>query len=196
MKNFLLSLLLLWGSYAFSQTDVIYPAEGGTIIENCEIREIKDGNVVYYLKNFKESHIVALAISQDGVYIPLSAGNRNDSYAVAPVARNNGMGNDYEYYRRLRSGALAKRNVGIVFTFVGIGAAVAGSLMLMENESVDEATALYIGGEVLANVGVILWISGGIKAANNRKAMNRARMASGLSFGPTQHGVGFRLSIN
>lgn len=197
-KLVLLTFVLYMGIMAQAQNDVIYPAEGGQIISNCRIDEVRSANEVYYTKDGMQSHIRAVAISQDGVYISL-AGNMNGvTPKVTEQPQERGglyRGHDYSYYSQLRRGALAKRNTGIVFTFLGLGACVAGSMMLIDNPNDEAGAGLYIGGAVIGDIGIVLWIAGGIKAANNRKAMEQCHNNLKLSFGPTQNGVGLKLAL-
>jgi hypothetical protein len=179
-----------------AQTDIIYPAEGGSIINNCRIDQIKSGNVVYYSIDSTQYHVVALAISQDGVYITLNSVVSATEPSNSSLQTGLYKGHNYDYYKNIRRGALAKRNIGIIFTFVGIGACAAGVAMLIEDKEDPAGTGLYFGGAILSDVGIILWIAGGIKSANNRKAMERSLRATNLSFGPTYNGVGLKLAFN
>jgi hypothetical protein len=51
---------------------------------------------------------------------------------------------------------------------------------------------IFVAGIVLENIGIPLWIAGGIKRGNNLQVMEMIESRGDLSFGPTRHGVGFR----
>ena len=55
---------------------------------------------------------------------------------------------------------------------------------------------MYWGGALLTDLGIVLWISGGIKSKNNKRAMELTKRNVNLSFGPTMNGVGLLLSLN
>ena len=54
---------------------------------------------------------------------------------------------------------------------------------------------IFFGGTIVLSVGIPLWISGGIKASNNQKAMEIINRKTNLSFEATNNGVGLVLSF-
>ncbi|NQU34203.1 MAG: hypothetical protein HQ521_13305 [Bacteroidetes bacterium] len=77
-----------------------------------------------------------------------------------------------------------------------IGCAIGGSLGLINSHGDKGATLLYLGGAIIGDLGIVLWISGGIKASNNKDAMEKVQKSTNLSFGPTNNGVGLILKYN
>jgi hypothetical protein len=104
-------------------------------------------------------------------------------------------GHNYDYYHKLYKNSTTVKNIGTVLTFFGFGASVFGALMLSTNSDNPQGivTGLYIGGAIVSNVGIVMWISNGVKAANNREAMKMTKSSANLSFGSTNNGVGLAL---
>jgi hypothetical protein len=88
---------------------------------------------------------------------------------------------------------VAKRpkRVGVILTTVGISGGIFFSLFAVNNDFVgDSRNDALIYNAIVTNVGVSLWISGGIIAANNKKAMEKIKPNADLSFRTTNNGVG------
>ena len=201
MRKILLSLaIVLSGMLIQAQEecrDIIYPTEYESIIFNCCIYEVTNGNQVHYTRGGDTVCIRADAITKDGQYIDLRkfrqhrespAGN-----TYGPVGLYNG--HDYDYYYKTSLNATSRRNCGIVFTFMGF--LTESAALLMVSTSVKESdkkiiNIILVVGIVMENIGIPLWISGGIKRRNNLQIMEKMEMQEHLSFGPTRHGVGFR----
>lgn len=102
---------------------------------------------------------------------------------------------DYDYYGRLRSGALTKRNIGIGLTVAGISSVIAGAVGLANSPGNKSASILLLSGAIISDVGIVLWISGGIKASNNKEAMEMTKRNTNISFRTTSNGVGLVLNF-
>jgi hypothetical protein len=192
-------ILLSWVSTMAQDKckDIIYLAENDGIIFNCCIYEVTNGNLVHYTRHGDTARIRADAIIKEGQFIELKKFKQqtqkplNNNYV--PVGLYNG--HDYDYYYNAYLNASSMRNCGIVLTFTGI--IIEGAALMMKNESVNESdktiiTIMFVAGIVLENIGIPLWIAGGIKRGNNLQVMEMIESRGDLSFGPTRHGVGFR----
>lgn len=180
-----------------AQSDIIFPEEGNKPIRHCKITEVRNGHTVYYIKNFITDSVEAVAISKDGNYITFNSRIEDSSQVIIAVDKPQLFeGHNYDYYGRLQSNALIKRNVGVGLTFFGVGCAIGGSLGLINSPGDKGATLLYLGGAIIGDLGIVLWISGGIKASNNKDAMEKVQKNTSLSFGPTNNGVGLILKYN
>jgi len=182
----------------YTQTDIIYPAEGGNIIFNCKINEVKNGNNVHYKKDSVSDVIVAVAITKDGTYIDLSdyVKKMKNKESLSKSNEHDGLfkGQDYKYYKLQYEKSKSQVTTGIIFTVLGVGGILAGSRIGQSNESEQLSRGFYIAGIVFVNFGVPVWISGAIKKNNNNEAMKRTKKDIILSFGMKNNGVG--LAIN
>ncbi len=188
---FVFSILMI-----HAQHDVIYPEIGKTSIRKCTITNVTKGNVVHYVKDSLTSVIEAVAIKRDGKYMDLYPEEIDDVLLQDATYEDK----SYNYYKKQYNSAIKARNIGIGLTIAGLGAGVIGGLTLgsghNDNESKGILTILYIGGGVLTNAGIILWIAEGSRAANNYRAMKRARNNVNLSLGFTNNGIGLHLTFN
>jgi len=179
-----------------AQKDVIYPEIGKTSIRKCTITKVSKGNIVHYIKDSIYSVIHAVAIRKDGKYIDLYPELIDDEI----LQKSTYADKSYGYYKKQYNVAIRGRNVGVGLTIAGIGAGVIAVLARGSISYIPEfpglLSILYIGGGVLTNVGITLWIAGGTKAANNYKAMNRAKNNVKLSLAFSDNGLGLRLSFN
>lgn len=205
MKKHLLSaffLFLSWlSSYAQeSCKDIIYTAEEQNIIFDCCIKEVRNGNVVWYVKDGDTLNATATAISKDGKFMELSKFPQQQARHEVPLAEadNQYRGHDYEYYSSLYKGATVRIGVGAFFTLIGVGLEVSGIVMSNKlgatNLDKDKAAKLIIAGAVFESLGIPLWISGGIRRANNQRAMEEIKRQQSITFGATPSGIG--LSYN
>ncbi len=185
MKKLILLMSILFSLIIVNaQTDIIYPAKSKISIYNCKITEVRDGNIVHFNKDSVPDTVEAVAISKDGNYITLGTGE------MAIYHSQNRLYNEhYNYYEKKYKRAKINKIFGVVLTIAGFGAQVYG----LAN---DTFTNMYIfyGGAIVFNVGLPLWISGGIKASNNKKAMNRTKNIN-LSLSTTNNGVGLVLNF-
>ena len=185
--------------------DIIYPTDGKSIIFNCCIDEVKDGNIVYFVKEGKGYIVEAIAVNKDGRYIELTPGEgQQQPVEVVPqVETPTGLykGHDYKYYNIQFIKATTQKHVGVILTLVGTGMTIGGLAMLVNeankyyyNENnVIVGAMLYINGIIMVNIGIPLWIAGGIKRSNNRKAMEATKRNANLSLGITGNGAGLVL---
>ena len=180
-----------------AQTDIIYPAKGKAIIRKCEITDVKNGNMVYYTKDSISEVVEAVAINKDGNYSKLSIEKTTNN--ISPFQPGLYKGHDYDYYGRLYSGALTKRNIGIGLTFFGVSISLVGALLPINtygsSTTAKAAKILFYGGALMADVGAVLWISGAIKASNNKNAMEMTKKSVNLSLCTTNNVVGLVLTF-
>ena len=202
MKNLLLLIALIFiGPELFSQTDVIYPLEGDSIIRDCKIKDIYNGNIVHYVKNSETEVIAAVAIVRNGSYKNLIGDEpTNNNLNQNPIIENpQGQynGHDYNYYNKKYRKARGQANVGAMMTLLGAGFSAYGYSLLLDDDSNNDVAGQigFFSGVVLFNVGLPLWISGGIKKGNNKRAREKAQQAGSLSFGLTNNGIGFTLNL-
>ena len=199
MNKLLLLIILFYGSLSvFSQetcSDIIYLPDGQSMIFKCCVQKIEDGNLVYFSRAGEQDTVRAMAVNVDGNNIALSV-QANDSIpaVVRPaVSEMSEQKHDYHYYEREFEKATLQKHIGIVLTFLGAFSEVTGYIFLMSNTSEEYkqpmGAILFVGGIVMESVGIPLWISGGIKRANNRKAMETLRQ-QGLSLKLAPHGLG------
>ena len=99
---------------------------------------------------------------------------------------------DYKYYEDLYFKSKANANLGKFIAIFGFAFNVVGVAMYLDNDSSNDylAPMISIGGFVLFNVGLPVWISNGAKANNNKKAMELSKIQANLSFGTTNNGIG------
>ena len=181
-------------------TDIIYPTDGKSIIFNCCIDEVKDGNIVYFVKDGKRHIVESIAINKGGRYIELKVESHQPIEVIPEAEPVTGLykGHDYNYYNEKYMKANGQKRFGVIFTLLGTGLAVGGVVILANeankyvyNESnVVVGALMYVNGIILFNIGVPLWISGGIKKTNNRRAMEATKRSMNLSLGTTNNGAG------
>lgn len=183
-----------------AQHDVIYPSIGKVGIRKCTITKVDDGNRVHYVKDSISTVIEAVAIRRDGKYTTLYSALLSDS--LGPIMGQTLMykGKSYDFYAKEQRSSLKIRNIGMGLTLFGLSSGIVGGLILNpyanNSQTSRVATALYIGGGIVANIGIILWVSGGSKAANNSRAMKRAKSNANISLGTTNNGIGLLLTFN
>ncbi|NOR86675.1 MAG: hypothetical protein GQ527_03610 [Bacteroidales bacterium] len=109
---------------------------------------------------------------------------------------------NYNYYYQQHLQAQKRKGTGMVLVISGVGFSVVGSVVMGinsdENGEIDGSRAqarsgaiMYIGGIIMTNIGIPLWISGGIKSGNNKRAMEKCKKPKlSLNFGLTNNGLG------
>jgi hypothetical protein len=193
MKRLLLiQVFLLFGICALSQKeckDVIYAIEGNKMIFNCCIQDIRQGNVVIYKKDGAIEGIEAYAVMIDDQYIELDQpGKINNKEDLNKTDyRGNYQGHSYYYYDNLYHSARLRAGFGKVITISGI--VLAGYGLIFTNPQYDGSASILLGS-LMISVGVPLWISGGVKADNNRHAMDKIKKSTHLSMSLGQYGIG------
>ncbi|MFA5418505.1 MAG: hypothetical protein WC341_08605 [Bacteroidales bacterium] len=103
---------------------------------------------------------------------------------------------DFEYYQQTYNESMHISHNGMIMTFAGAVACGAGIYIGESGNGGFIGAVLFLGGGLMANAGIPIWISSGIKAANNRAAMERCKKDISLSFGGTPNGIGFRVKLN
>lgn len=202
MKKYLLLyvLVLLWCLVSSQDIcdDLIYAIDGNKIIMNCCIEKVVDGNLVVYTKGGDTLQVKAVAIKKSGQYMELEAqgGKKelqfigDDEQPVEMVVK------DYRYYKQLYDGSKTRAAFGLFFTVIGGGFEIAGLIFskkeyVIESFNVDSGD-LFLAGAVSISVGVPLLISGQIRAANNKKEMDKLKNDQSLSLGFSPQGIGLR----
>ena len=187
MKKLILFILVIFSSILIQAqvcNDVVYPTKGGSVIFDCCIEDVSNGNMVRFTKNDTTSIIEAISIIKDGLTLNLQV---VESYAVY-------NGHNYNYYAKKYDEANKKKTAGIIVGVVGLAEVLAGLIMLdSHNEPFPQLFILV--GTIGVSVGTPLAISGGIEAANNKKAMEKANSSAKLSLGLTNNGVGLVLNF-
>lgn len=187
----------------------MYPVSGkDSCIVDCCIIEVKYGNVVSYIKDNERYIVEASRIVKDGKSYDLLAYAPNPE--LEELEADTEMLNaepgtyrehDYEYYQLKFKGATQQRGFGIFLTVTGLAANVTSIVLASDGKTENDGlgVALNVYGIIGFNIGLPLWISGGIKRANNRRAMKKAKAGSGssqeLRFGAIAHGVGLAFSF-
>jgi hypothetical protein len=195
MKNiFILFVLFFLALSIQAQSDIVYTTAGDTI-KKCRITEVSKGNIVVYTKKFKDYKVEAYAIKRNGIYMVI---NTLAMDPMAPLTEGKGLyrGREFEYYENIYINSMSTKNTGILLTFLGTTACVAGALTLHQNPNQIAGAILFMGGGLLADGGIALWIYGGIKSNNNRRAMQECKRGLNLTLGSTHDGFGFRLRMN
>lgn len=205
MKSFTLAFaMFLYSFIIIAQEeckDIIYPTDGESMIFNCCIYEVKNGNMVYYTREGDSAMVAAVAITKDGQYIDLKKYKSQLDDKGSPVINQDGLykGYDYHYYNEIYKRASAQRGAGIFLTILGFGIEIAGFLSISNESSTDgnkeAGSILIVVGSIFETIGIPLWISGGVKRANNRRAIEEINRKMNLSFGATRNGVGLKLNF-
>ena len=187
MKTLFLLIIILFSSMliqAQSCKDVVYPTEGKSVIFDCCIEEVYDGNRVRFTKNDTTSIIEAISIIKSGLTLDLIP---MDDYVVY-------KGHNYKYYAEKYAEAHQKKIAGIIVASVGLAELLTG-LILLDDGNVPLPQLFIIGGVVSFSIGVPLAISGGVEESKNKIAMEKAKRSTNLSFGVTNNGLGLILSF-
>ncbi|HSG68578.1 MAG TPA: hypothetical protein VK994_07725 [Bacteroidales bacterium] len=201
----LLIILLLAGNFIVAQetcSDIIYLPDGESMIFKCCVDKIEDGNLVFYTRDGLQDTTRASAVSVDGNYIELRLPGQGNAGELEPIPLQGEpslyKGHDYSYYQREFERATLQKHIGIVLTFAGAFAELTGYIFLVSNTSEGYkqpmGAILFVAGIMMESVGIPLWISGGVKRANNRKAMEDM-VKHKLSLKPTAHGIGLVLQF-
>lgn len=192
MKRIALStIIIFFSTLLFSQSDIIYPSKSQKIIRRCSIIEVKEINVVYYLKKNVLDSMEAIAIVRNNLFINLKSNN------LIPLFKNH----DYNYYLKEYNRALINRKIGIGITGLGFGMAVV-SIVILDLENMHSTydgmiITVFVGltGIIHTVIGVCLWTQSALKVKNNKKAMQMTNPITSLSFGATNNGIGLVLNF-
>lgn len=183
--------------------DVIYPYdENITTIRGVKIVDIVEGNIVLYHRDDKGYQIKASSVYRNGEYIVLSneIDYSNSTFKnTQSTKKSTNYMTDPEYlrYTALYEGAKRRMGAGGFFTIFGTAGIVAGAIMLYDDTSQNDQAAaiLYLSGSLAFNIGLPLWISGGVRKRNNYNAMQKRMNELTLSFGPSSSGQGVGLNL-
>jgi hypothetical protein len=190
MKKIALSIIIFFFStLLFSQSDIIYPSKTRKNIRRCTITEVKNINVVYYLKINVLDSMEAIAIVRNDIFINLKSSN-------LPLLFKN---HDYNYYQKKYKRAVINRNIGIGITILGIGTIILSYASYQAERKTGMGCPLTImvasGAFIINSIGVAIWSSNSLKAMNNKKAMEMTKPKTSLSFGTTNNGIGLVLNF-
>jgi len=197
MKHSILIIILIISALTIqAQSDIIYPEIGKVGVSKCTITSVTDGNQVHYTKDTISDVMEAVTIRWKRKFFSLYA-------TPGEVLKNPAAiydSKDNNFYLKQYKRAIRTRNVGIAFTVLGVASGIVGGLTLSANQytnkPMDNYRLLYYGGAILTNLGVMLWVSEGIRAENNGKAMKKAKNNTNLSLGATNNGLGLLLTFN
>jgi hypothetical protein len=180
--------------------DIIYTLEEGNIIFDCCVKEVKNGNMVQYVKDGDTAIVAATALIKDGQRLELSGpGKPQDNQMITSRPDSLYRGHDLAYYQDAYRRARGQAGVGAFFTFFGIVCELGGLIIINsgdgEGDPENIGKGLIIGGAVMGTIGIPILISGGVKRANNGRAIEEIERKTSLTFGPTNNGVGLTLSF-
>ena len=97
MKRLILMAIMLVSLFTIqAQTDVVYPEDGGEVINQCTITEIMDKNFVVYEKDGKTFSLRAYRVAKGGVTINLLNDKTNPF-----VEDTDNVDGDIEHYQAL-----------------------------------------------------------------------------------------------
>jgi hypothetical protein len=179
--------------------DIIYSQEGEKILFDCCILEVRNTNNVLYIKGGDTLNVLANGITKDGQYIELVKNPNKVVDQAHPEETDQGLyrGHNYAYYEKLFNGSRTREGFGVFFTLLGIGLESAGIIIAANQYATDDelatAGSCLLFGSLFECVGIPLWISGGVRKANNRRAMEDIKQNKGeLSLGMSSYGFGLR----
>lgn len=179
-------------------SDIIYLLDGDSISDCC-ITDVKVGNQITYYRKGKFKNIEAIAISKDGQYVDLRSYTyvENTEEAATNDPEEYYKGHNYDYYNEIYRKATVTRNLGMIFTLSGIGVGIGGVLLMSTNTTANAYAGLVISfvGFIVINVGVPIWLAGGVQRTNNRKVMEEIKRNMNLSLRTTNNGVGLVLNF-
>ena len=190
-KPLLIFAMLITAMSLNAQTDIVYTTDGDTI-HSCSITEISKGNIVLYSKHFKDFQVAAKAISRQGTFIEL--GELPDDFFVTKE-KSLYRGHDYAYYEQTYQKAMKLKRQGALLTFLGLTVGTLGVFVTIDSPREIIGPLMAVGGGGLMDAGIFMWIYGGVKSANNHKAMKQCKQSPKLSFGTTSQGVGLRICL-
>ena len=145
--------------------------------------------------------IVAKAVSRSGVYFELKSDLDQPVKPQTKVSMDTVLyrGHDYNYYSYYYNRAGIQQGVGVFFAFLGVGFEVTGYIVArkadLNSSSYNLGRGLTWMGALCEIVGIPLWISGGVRKANNRRALEEIDNITRLSIGITPNGVGLVLAF-
>lgn len=199
MKSLLLiSALAVIANSLYSQdvcNDIVFPADGSKLIAACCIEKVTDGNIVEYIKEGEKCWMRAVAMIKNGVYSelkPALAGSE-DKYVKRNVKPGLYEGHDHYYYNRLYEESIGRQVAGFALAAVGIGIEFVWISTKLVNDSSYYSNfysdEMMLVGLAYISVGVPLFISGLIRAAHNKSAMDEIMLAGRLSAGLKPEGI-------
>ncbi len=186
------------------ENDIIYPLNKKKAIVECQILEITEGNMVLYMLDGIDYEVKAIAVKRKGEYIDLKEFDIEP--IIEPSSNNKDLpefwsGGDYNYYFEESKKAKKLKATGMFFTALGLGTSIIGYRSLrkyinndgeIHNSSGSRNTSLlFLTGLVIMDIGIPLWIAGGIKHSNNKKAMRKCKNPNAsLNIGVNADGIG------
>jgi len=186
--------------------DVVYPMSEDTIIFDCCIGEVKYGNIVSFVKDNRSYIIEAKRIVKDGKPYMLKPNTPNPDFSIEEADSTEKpdpefyKNSEYLNYQKKFNGAKVQIAFGVFLTITGATANITSVVLAYDGDPSNDrlGNGLNIYGILAFNSGLPLWISGAVKKANNRKAMNRIKNSAGtssLTLGFTNSGIGLVLNF-
>lgn len=104
--------------------------------------------------------------------------------------------NQYEKYKKQYNKSRKNASTGSVI--MGIGAVTTMTGLILNGKANQQALShiLLTAGFVIFNIGAPVTVSNSVKASNNKKAMEKTKSNTNLSFGLTNNGVGLVMTFN
>jgi len=201
----IISLFLL--NPAFSQNkhnDVIYPVSGNDSITDCHIIKIKGWNTIIFEKDDFQDTVLAIAAVKNGKFIDFRTRKeiKNNAYPeIFSFTNEKDVYKGEEYYRLQYRQAKKQKKGGATLTLIGLFTGITSYVIINNNNKKYKptrsfVTATYIGSAVLFNIGVPIWISGGINEKRSEKAMlYHQRKDISVNLGITNNGIGIALGF-
>jgi hypothetical protein len=197
-RVFLLYVLVIFGTCTFSQevcNDIIFASEGNKVIVDCCIKKVVEGNIVVYSQHGEMLRVPASAIWIDGDYMVLVSNDAicNERYIKDQSRQGLYRNHDYCYYKRLYDASKTMQAIGIMITSIGLGIEIFGlTTTEIESGSVyfdQYSKDIMKAGFIYVSIGVPLWISGAVRAANNEDAMKEIELHKSLAIGCNNNGL-------
>lgn len=102
-------------------------------------------------------------------------------------------GHNYDYYNTIFKKATKQRNAGISLTSAAVGLYVGA--LIASGTNLNITSVLFFSSVATLSAGVPLWIVGGMKRKNNRKAMEQIKRNVSISFRTTNNGIALVLNF-
>lgn len=196
----ILSIISSFHSYAQEKAKDTVFSSNWTILGPCKIIKVQTPHNVIYQINGEEFSIKANAIIRDGEFIDFKTIGKlpieqRNLKAIDSLINLNFKDKNYFHYMYEYHQAKKMKVTGIIFTYLGMGTVAIASLQLKaaysNSTASRNATMVLLGGLVVMDIGIPLWIGGRIKAKNNVKALEKCKNSNtSLNMGISENGIG------
>jgi hypothetical protein len=141
--------------------------------------------------------LVLILIFVSGLMHSVS-GQNNVNYDIQKEYNGYYKGKPESYYRDLAKKASNLKSKGILLTTLGFVGMTTGYIVSSTSDGIDSdsqnrtGALIFLSGSILMDIGIPLWIYGGIKRSNNIRAANLSikNHTSGIYFRPVNTGIG------